>query len=152
MTGYNACIGLWTSLFCDCIIVFPSKLYLNISELLLDIFVSHFTAPPKAPLNLSCPGTSPYTISVRWHEFKIQETGGSLTGYVLRYKVKGDPGNKTEIKLGPHPPWYSLENLPIFTEYEIEVLVENVKGRSSWASVMCKTSEGGRLGYFLPSS
>lgn len=116
--------------------------------MLFDIFVSHFIAPPIAPLNLRCSGISPYTISVAWYKFTIQETGGSLTGYVLRYKVKSNPSNKTEIKLDPHPPWYTLENLRTFTEYEIEVLVENVKGRSPSANITCKTREGGRLGCF----
>ena len=47
----------------------------------------------------------------------------------------------TELK--PHPPWITLDNLRVQTEYEISVLVFNEKGRGPLANITCKTKEGG---------
>jgi hypothetical protein len=85
---------------------------------------------------------SPYTISVGWYAYTAVQTGGSLKGYVLSYNVKGNP-RKKNISLPSYPPWLTLENLRILTEYEIRVLVYNEKGVSPLANITCKTEEGG---------
>ncbi|XP_028392906.1 uncharacterized protein LOC114517405 isoform X2 [Dendronephthya gigantea] len=106
------------------------------------IIIWNVTVPKMPPKNLTCPGSSPYTISVGWYEYTAAQTGGSLKNYILWYHAKGNPSEEKNITLRPYPPWYTLENLRNSTEYKITVFVYNEKGFSPSANITCKTKEG----------
>ena len=88
---------------------------------------------------------SPYSIVVGWYGFTVVDTGGSLKGYKLSYNIKGDPEKIMNVTIDSYQPWYTLENLHPWTEYEIRVLVYNEEGFSPLAKTICKTSIGGML-------
>lgn len=105
-------------------------------------FYQLYLAPEMPPKNLSCSGSSPFTISVGWYEYTAAQTGGSLKNYTLRYNAKGNLSEVKNITLRPYPPWYTLENLLVLTKYEITVFVYNEKGFSPPANITCETKEG----------
>ena len=100
------------------------------------------TGPDSGPSNLTATAVSSTVIILSWNEIKKEQRNGIITEYCISYKT----GSFESAVLVKHSTLeLLLDNLSIFTEYNISVRGKTVAGCGKAATVLERTLEEGNM-------
>ncbi|XP_067939382.1 neogenin-like isoform X2 [Watersipora subatra] len=100
--------------------------------------------PSAAPLNVVAEGTGTNSIVIRWDPPPPDTTNGQLTGYKIRYKVKGSSSRAKSHTTDADARNYEISNLESGTDYVVRVGAVNSNGTgelSPWLDATTFTAE-----------
>lgn len=109
-------------------ILFPQNLpFLSKVRICMLCIFFYFSAPPKAPSNLTVKKIDSNSATINWKP--PQDDGGSkVTGYKVKVKEEGSDQWKDLASLTPYDTEYTAKNLKTGKGYHLAVVAENKAG------------------------
>ena len=104
------------------------------------MFVLHYTAPSAPPVNVHSSTLTSSNIIIFWEPVECIHRNGDITGYIVKYAVKGSSERHNKTVSGGDNTQTTIGELEPLTEYEIAVAAVNDVGTGPFSVIQAKST------------